>query len=85
MAQNRLNEKGERYNEVLMKEEEEPFATMIGDGGQVDEESLFGHNEAGFSENDIELTKLKGADRNANQLKTAAEANQQEIETIAID
>ncbi len=33
MAQNRLNEKGERYNEVLMKEEEEPFATMIGDGG----------------------------------------------------
>jgi hypothetical protein len=33
MAQNRLNEKGERYNEVLMKEEEEPFATLIGDGG----------------------------------------------------
>lgn len=33
MAQNRLNEKGERYNQVLMKEEEEPFATMIGDGG----------------------------------------------------
>jgi hypothetical protein len=33
MAQNRLNEKGERYNEVLMKEEEEPFATLIADGG----------------------------------------------------
>jgi len=33
MAQNRLNEKGERYNEILMKEEEEPFATLIGDGG----------------------------------------------------
>lgn len=33
MAQNRLNEKGERYNEVLMKEEEEPFANLIGDGG----------------------------------------------------
>jgi len=33
MAQNRLNEKGERYNQVLMKEEEEPFATLIGDGG----------------------------------------------------
>jgi hypothetical protein len=32
MAQNRLNEKGERYNEVLMKEEEEPFANMIADG-----------------------------------------------------
>ena len=66
MAQNRLNENGERYNEVLMKEEEEPFANMIADGAQIDEESLFGHNEAGFSENDIELTKLKGGERNAN-------------------